>query len=50
MVYDRSLYNGRDVGRTDEECTEEYNCRFSHEREEMVIDERRLDDRNEVRR
>jgi hypothetical protein len=36
-------YNGRDVGRTDdEECTEEQNCRFSREREEMIIDERRL--------
>lgn len=45
MVYDRSVYNGRDVGRTDdEECTEEQNCRFSRESEEMIIDERRLDE------
>lgn len=45
VVYDRSVYNGRDVGRTDdEECTGEYNCRSSREREEMIIDERRLDE------
>ena len=36
----RSTYNGRDVGRIDdeEECTEEHSYRISREREEMAID------------